>query len=358
MKRFFVNWKCLAAMTAAFAVGASAQTTARPAPKISDFLPDPVIAKAKGFEIKQSELDSAMANVKADALSSQQEIPADQLPGLETRLFVHILQIHLIKPKVTDADKAKAKEEADKRLEFAKKQFPNEEGLNRHLKSRGMTPEEFRMRLLDETTWDAVLHSKVTVTDAQVKKFYDDNPSQFEEPEMVKINHIMMRTRGANGTDLSPDDMKAKRKRIDELLKRAKAGEDFAKLAKENTDDLEGKETGGEMRFARGTGQIPPEFEAAAFSLKPGQISDVVTTVLGYHIMKLAEKIPAKKVDFEKVSSQIRMLLEKQEIDKILPKYYADLKKEMDVEITDDRLKSMEAELVALIAKEQNKPKK
>ena len=92
----------------------------------------------------------------------------------------------------------------------------------------------------------------------------------------------------------------AKRKEMEGLLKRARAGEDFAKLAKEYSEDPGSKDKGGEYTFPRG--QMVPEFEAAAFSLNTNQVSDIVTTRFGYHIIKLSEKIPAQKVEFAKVA--------------------------------------------------------
>ena len=86
------------------------------------------------------------------------------------------------------------------------------------------------------------------------------------------------------------------------LLKRARAGEDFAKLAKEYSEDPGSKDKGGEYKFPRG--QMVPEFEAAAFSLKTNQVSDIVTTSFGYHIIKLSEKIPAQKVELRQGGSR------------------------------------------------------
>src|SRR5437763_13727165 len=111
---------------------------------------------------------------------------------------------------------------------------------------------------------------------------------------MVRASHILIATSDpATGTEMSESEKKAKRKIADDLLKRAKAGEDFAKLAKENSEDPGSKDKGGEYTFPRG--QMMPEFEAAAFSLNTNQVSDVVTTPYGFHIIKLYEKIPAHK---------------------------------------------------------------
>jgi parvulin-like peptidyl-prolyl isomerase len=136
-----------------------------------------------------------------------------------------------------------------------------------------------------------------------------DNAPQLDQPEMVRASHILLLTSDPKtGTDLPPEQKAAKRKQIEDLLKRARAGEDFANMAKEYSEDPASKENGGEYKFARG--RMVPEFEAAAFSLKnAGDISDVVTTAFGYHIIKLNERIPkadAKRAQDSKSSEDWR----------------------------------------------------
>jgi parvulin-like peptidyl-prolyl isomerase len=143
-----------------------------------------------------------------------------------------------------------------------------------------------------------------------------------------------------SGTPLSDDAKKAKRKLADDLLKRAKGGEDFSKLAREYSEDSQAKVNGGETTFAR-TG-APLEFAAAAFSLKTNQISDVVTTAIGYHIIKLTEKIPPRKEELTpKLSGDIKDYLQRQAIEKKARDYYNTLRKEAKVEILDPQLKKL-----------------
>jgi parvulin-like peptidyl-prolyl isomerase len=123
-------------------------------------------------------------------------------------------------------------------------------------------------------------------------------------------------------------------------LKRARAGEDFAKLAKEYSEDPGSKDKGGEYKFPKG--QMVAEFEAAAFSLNTNQISDIITTRFGFHIIKLLEKLPAKKVEFAKAEPDIKDGLTQQALQKQFPDYLAKLKKEAGVEILDEKLKPKE----------------
>ena len=127
---------------------------------------------------------------------------------------------------------------------------------------------------------------------------------------------------------------------MEDLLKRARDGEDFAKLAKEYSEDPGSKDKGGEYKFARG--QMVPEFEAAAFSLKTNQVSDIVNSSYGYHIIKLSEKIPAQKVEFAEAAADLKEGLAQQAMQKELPDYIQKLRKEAGVEILDEKLRPTE----------------
>jgi hypothetical protein len=193
-------------------------------------------------------------------------------------------------------------------------------------------------------TVQPMLRAKASITEAQIKKFYDDNPSKFEEPEMVRVSYILMSTADPKtGSPLSDERKKTKKTQIDDLLKRARAGDDFTKLAKEFSEDPSAKDNGGEIKIPRNNPRIPPEFEAAAFSLKTNQISDVITTMYGYCIIKLSENIAARKVSLTETSKRIEEYLAQAEVEKMMPKYYAELKKEANVEILDKDLKAIEA---------------
>jgi parvulin-like peptidyl-prolyl isomerase len=195
----------------------------------------------------------------------------------------------------------------------------------------------------DSATAENVLKRelKVNITDADAQKYYDENPARFEQPEMVRASHILlMTTDPKTNAELTDSQKAAKRKELEGILKRARAGEDFAALAKEYSEDPGSKDKGGEYKFPKG--QMMPEFEAAAFSLNTNQISDIVTTKYGYHIIKLSEKIPAQKVAFAKALSDIKDGLTQQALQKQFPDYLQKLKKEAGVEILDEKLKPKE----------------
>jgi peptidyl-prolyl cis-trans isomerase C len=349
--------------TAATPAATASLTNATGASKIADLLGDPVIAKGKGVEIKRSQLDAEMISVQAMARAQQQQIPPDQLLLVERQKLNDLIGFRLLLNKATDADKAKGKEQFQKFLKRLKtdNKFTDEEldeKLATQLRMQGLTRADWDQQRFDQAAVGAVLERelKINITDEDVKKFYNENPSRFEQPEQVRASHVLIGTRDqVTGAELSDEQKKAKRKQADDIRKRAAAGEDFAKLAKEFSEDPGSKDNGGEYTFGRG--KMVPEFEAAAFSLNTNQVSDVVTTQFGYHIIKLSEKLPAKVVSLAEVADDLKEGLKSQELQKELREsdYLEKLQKEANVEILDEKLKKLD-DLLPKAAKSEAKP--
>jgi peptidyl-prolyl cis-trans isomerase C len=312
----------------------AAESTNSPAKSASSSLFDDVVAKGKGVEVRRGQLDSAMVSVKASVAARGQSLPPEQMNLLEQQVLEQLVRLQLLQSQATEADKAAGQKLFKERLENIKTRAGSEETLNRQIKSVGLTMPELEEKLLQEATAEAVVERelKVEITDKDIQKFYDENPARFEQPEMVRASHVLI---GA-GADLTDEQKKAKRATAEEVLKKARAGEDFAKLAKEYSDDPGSKDKGGEYTFPKG--QMVPEFEAAAFSLKTNEVSDIVTTQFGYHIIKLSEKLPARKEDLAKVKDKVGEFLKQEKIRELLPEYIAKLRKNAAVEILDPKL--------------------
>jgi peptidyl-prolyl cis-trans isomerase C len=324
---------------------ASTDTTGAPKPaaNATGLFGNTIVAKGKGVEVSQGQLDEEVVRLKAQAAARGQTIPPEQMAMVDRQVLDQLIQVQLLQAKATDADKAAGKALAEKRFEEAKTRLGSEEALNRQLKVMGATREEVLTKWSEGATAEAVLKRelKVNIIDEEVRKYYDDNPARFEEPEKVRASHILLTTTDPKtNAELTEDQKAAKRKEIEGILKRARAGEDFAKLAKEYSEDPGSKDKGGEYTFPRG--QMVAEFEAAAFSLGTNQVSDIITTRFGYHIIKLSEKIPARKVEFAKAESDIKEGLTQQAVQKQFPDYIAKLKKDAGVEILDEKLKAVE----------------
>jgi len=140
------------------------------------------------------------------------------------------------------------------------------------------------------------LRSKITIPAADVQQAYNTNIEQYSTPEQVRASHILLKTEGK-------DDAAVKAK-AEDLLKKAKGGADFAELAKANSEDESNAKNGGDLDFF-GRGRMVPEFDQVAFQMQPGQISDVVKTQYGYHIIKLTDKKAAATRPIDEVRQQL-----------------------------------------------------
>jgi peptidyl-prolyl cis-trans isomerase C len=330
---------------------AQTNSPAKPGASLDSLFGDAVVAKGKGVEVKRSDLDAIVVKNKAMAAARQMQAP----PDIEEQALRTLIIQQLFLSKATDADRAKGKENYTTRLAKVK----SESGLSdadfeKRISMQlfgGETREQWDKQNIDQLTIPVVLERElnVHVTDDDVKKFYEDpaNISKFEQPETVRVSHILLMTKDAETQQPLSDDKKAaKHKQMEDLLKRARAGEDFAKLADQYSEDPGVKENHGEYKFTRNDPFVQ-EFKDTAFSLTNGQVSDIITSQFGYHILKLHEKIPAKKVDFDKVKDGIKDYLNQQAMQKQLPDYTKKLEKEANIQILDEKLKNVNLALDA-----------
>jgi peptidyl-prolyl cis-trans isomerase D len=166
------------------------------------------------------------------------------------------------------------------------------------------TPEKrsFQVVIVDQ----AKLEQTMVVPDAELHAAYNASMDNFRMPDRVKAQHILIKT------DFKSD-AKAALAKAEDLLKQLKAGADFSKLAEKNSDDSSNAPKGGDLGwFVRG--QMVPEFDKAAFALKPGELSGIVTSQYGYHIIKVNEKENARVKPFEEVKGDLAAELKKQRI--------------------------------------------
>lgn len=310
---------------------------AKPAIDAKQIFPDDTLCKGKGIEIKRSQVDEAFIQFKANLTARGQVLSESKREVAEAQLLDRLVITKLLVIRANEEDKKRARTAADKFVASTKQQAGSEESFQRQLSAMNFTTEQFDAQVLEraicEEVVDRELRSHVKITDEQLKKFYDENGEQFERPETVRAAHILLSTRDAvTGQEMSEETKKDKRQQIDKILERAKKGEEFAALAREYSDDPGSKNTGGEYTFARGQFRNP-EFESAAFALKTNEISGVVTTAFGYHIIKLYERMPAQKLELAKVKDDLKDGLSRREVqDKLLPDYLKSLKKEADLQ--------------------------
>ncbi len=335
---------------AAAPTNAPAAAPGAAAGKAGDPLGDAIVARGKGVEVKRAQLEKLFITRKTAAILNGQSLSPDQAAKVERGALEELIASQLLMASATDADRAKGKERFDEaikkwkdELKVSDEEFKSQ--LARQLLLADLTVEQWEKDSITRFTTAVIMERElhVNITDAAARQYYDENPARFEVPEAVRVAHILIRTSNPRtGAPLPDEQQKAKRKLAEDVLRRAKAGEDFAKLVKEFSDHTATKDKGGEIALTRQMSDVPPEFPAAAFSLGTNQISDLITTPVGFDIMKFLERVTAHKLEFAKVAGDIKDALRNQELDRQLPDYLDKLKKEAGVEILDEKLKAIE----------------
>ncbi len=171
--------------------------------------------------------------------------------------------------------------------------------------TRYKQPEQRKVRYALITP-DAV-RSSMNVTDQDLQQYYNEHLSDFRVPERVKVAHILFKTTGKSPAEIAKIAAKAQ-----EVLTQIRGGADFAAMAKKYSEDTTGA-NGGEIGWI-GRGQTVKEFEDAAFAMKPGEISNLIRTTYGFHIIKVEDKQTAHLQSFDEVKDSIRAQLEKQKL--------------------------------------------
>lgn len=192
--------------------------------------------------------------------------------------------------------------------EFLKSRYQgNEEALEEDLKQNRITREEFDKQFNDQLLLQKLYQKVITdvkVSEADSKKFYEENKDKFGSPEEISAQHILIKADEKDEAAVK----KAKAKAMD-LIKQLQAGASFAELAKKNSEDKGSGANGGDLgKF--GKGRMVKPFEEAAWALKPGEITtEPVQSRFGWHIIKRGETYPAETKPFEEVKSSIEAQL-------------------------------------------------
>ncbi|MFA7402603.1 MAG: peptidylprolyl isomerase [Pelobacteraceae bacterium] len=183
--------------------------------------------------------------------------------------------------------------------------------------------QDLKKRLIVESFLKKKVEVESKVSDEDMKKFYEQNKDKFKSGEQVKASHILVKSE----------------KEAKEILAQLKSGGNFEELAKKNSVDSSSAK-GGDLGWF-GKGSMVPAFEKAALALKEGQISDVVKSDFGFHIIKLTGKRPAGIRPFEEVKEQIKGAIMPTKQQEVFQKIKEELKKTAKIAIKEDVLNSV-----------------
>lgn len=246
---------------------------------------------------------------------------------LESMTSSEVIYQQAEKEKVAPTDK-----EVQEQIDSFNQNIKDDEDYKKELKRMGIDDKFLKYQFArDIANQNLKTHyeDNTKVSESDMKKYYEDNKDDFYV-DTVTASHILIKTQDDNGKELSDEEKSKAKKTAEEVLAKIKAGEDFAKLAKEYSQDSSAS-NGGELGTF-GRGQMVQEFEDASFSMKAGEVSDIVKTQYGYHIIKVTERVNKQEsYDESKATIKSTLLSEKytEYIEGLVDK--ADIKEKEDI---------------------------
>jgi foldase protein PrsA len=267
--------------------------------------------------IPKEELDRLIERTKANYEAQEQEFPAAGTPAYEN------LKSTLVRSLVQQAQWEQAgaemgikvtEDEVNSQLASLKEQYFNgdEEKYQEELEKQGLTEEQLReqieSKLLSDKIYAAVT-KKATVTDAEIKAYYDQNKAQYEQPESRQVRHILVKQEAL----------------ANEIHAKLENGGDFAKLAKQYSEDTASKAEGGKFEAFKGKTVAP--FDKFVFAADTGDLSQPIKTEFGWHVIEvLGDVEPASAQPLDDVSETIKSTLLQEEQNKALQDWVAQTK--------------------------------
>jgi len=306
---------------------AAPQAAPEPPKPVPAELPDPV-ARVNGDVIDRAEFERAIQSLEGRAGGP---VPAERRDEILRGVLDQMIAVRLLSQE--SATRKIAVPDADVEARFAeiRQQFPSEDAFTQALATQTMTVErlktDIRSDLAVTQLLTAEIDPKVSVGESDAKTFYDGNLERFQEDEAVRASHILIRV-AADADDAAKQKARSE---AESVLEKLRGGGDFAALAKEHSQDASAAQGGDLEFFSRG--QMVPPFETAAFALKAGEVSEIVETQFGLHIIKVTDRRAARTVPFTEVTQQIREFLQGQKRQEATTAFIDSLKSKGKVEV-------------------------
>ena len=291
---------------------------------------DELAAKVNGTAITLEELNMNIDSAKDQFAAQGRPVTDADAENFRSDVLEKLVSDVLLFDYAMENDYAVEDEFFENEIAGIEAQFGSRDEFLSALTEQGFTEERLRDEIRIGLTIDAMLEAEVlsdiSVTDEEIEAFYIDNPEYFKSPESITASHIIVTL----GPEESDDAKKKAREKIEAIRQEIVDGADFAEVAMEKSEGPSAPRGGSLGTFTRG--QMVPPFEEAAFALEPGELSDIVLTDFGYHIILVDEKIQDGMQPLDEVRSQIRQYLTTIAGQEKTAEFTADLKESADIE--------------------------
>jgi parvulin-like peptidyl-prolyl isomerase len=301
------------------------------------------VAQVGNQKITKDQFNQLLDQAKRSYATQHKAFPKEgtsQYEQLKSQAMQFLVQRAEFQQKGDDLGIKISDGQIDARLKQIKQQYfkGNDAKYKAQLKKQGLTEQQvkddIKAQLLSEAIYKNVTKG-VTVSDSDIRKYYDQHKSQYQTGESRKVRHILIACGSQSSTSTTGSTKKPKscseaKSEAQKLYNELKNGASFATLAKKNSDDPGSASQGGTYTATKGT--TVPEYDQAAFSLPKGKLSQPFQTKLGYFILQpLSDVQPKKVTPFSQVKESIRQQLLQQQKNQVMTKWVTDTKKSFDV---------------------------
>ena len=288
-----------------------------------------IVAQVNGDKVTREVFVRSFSNLKNQMQSIGRSVTSENIEAVKRNLLDSIINTELLYQE-SENKKTKVNEE-EIIAEYAqiRSQFQTEEDFNKSLSHELYTADELKMEIRKGKMINALLKADVygetNVSEDDARKYYDANSEQYSQPEAVRARHILiMLEQNADSEAVAKAE-----KQMEEIQKKQGEGVSFEELAKQYSEGPSAAQGGDLGYFPRGA--MVPEFDKAVFALKTGEVSDVVRTQFGLHLIKKEDRREAGIRKFAEVKAAVLNMLQMQARRKVLETYVSKLREKAEI---------------------------
>ena len=288
------------------------------------------IAIVNGSVITSEEFNRELSRVKQRSLQQGQKISSTQLEDIRNKILENLIEIELLFQESRNNEIKVEKEAVNSQMKILKQKFSKDTEFKNFLSELNLSESALKLKIEKGIAIQKLIETqiaqKIKISDKESKVFYDTKPDLFKQPEQIKASHILIKVE-SGADEKKKSEAKEKIKKIKQKLNK---GEDFATLAKEFSEGPS-KNNGGDLGYFQ-RGQMVKPFEDVAFALKTEEVSDIVETQFGYHIIKVVDKKPEKTIAYENVKKDLSQHLKQEKTNQEVKIYIQKLREKAKIE--------------------------
>lgn len=291
------------------------------------------IATVNGEPVSRERFERELAQSKARYEAARKSVQPELLDNLRRSLVRRMVEAEVVRQKAAEWGIAPPTEELDAMWTKHRERFGTDDSFRAFLERAGTTEDDLKQQFINELLMDRVkqrLEEQLALNEDELRTYYETRKEHFAQPEEVRVSQILIQL-PPGSTD---EQEAAQREKAEETLKTLRGGADFASVAR-RVSDGPAATRGGDLGFLP-RGRLVPAVEAKAFELEPGQISDVIPSRFGFHIISVAGRREARQLDFEQARPAIERRIRAQALRREVHEAIERWKREMDIQLFED----------------------